>query len=94
MRKLVPQSKQAEFVRIFEEGVNWADEHPVNPWISVEERLPEKINKFYSDSVLCRYTRGGREYYDISRYDHEFDEWLIGNVTHWMPIPELLKGGE
>ena len=60
-----------------------------SPWISVEERLPEKTGEFYSDLVLCRYTRRGREFCNVSRYDYYFDEWLIGNVTHWMPIPEL-----
>lgn len=70
-------------------GAEWADEHPQNPWISVEDRLPEKINKFMSEPVLCRYTRGNKEYYHVSQYDYEFDEWQISNVTHWMPIPEL-----
>jgi len=65
-----------------------------NPWISVEDRLPEKINTFMSEPVLCRYTRGNKEYYHVCQYDYEFDEWQISKVTHWMPIPELPKGGE
>jgi len=72
----------------------WADEHPKNPWISVEDRLPEKLNKFFSDFVLVMYTRGGKPYPFITRYDYEFGMWEIENVTHWMPIPELKKGGE
>lgn len=73
----------------FINGAKWADEHPISPWISVEERLPDKINKFMSEPVLCRYTRGGKEYYHVTQYDFEFDEWQISNVTHWMPIPKL-----
>ena len=76
----------------FEEGAQWADEHPKCPWISVNDRLPDKINKFMSEPVLCRYTRGSKEYFHVSQYDFEFDEWQISNVTHWMPIPELKKG--
>lgn len=67
-------------------GAKWADEHPKNPWISVKDRLPEKINKFMSEPVLCRYTRGSKEYFHVCQYDFEFNEWPISNVTHWMPI--------
>ena len=76
----------------FEEGAKWADEHPKSPWISVEERLPEKVNKFLSDEVLVRYLRGGKEYTFVTHYDYEYQTWNIPNVTHWMPIPELKKG--
>lgn len=78
----------------FKKGAEWADAHPKSPWISVEERLPDKINKFMSEPVLCRYTRGGKEYYHVSQYDYDYKQWQIDNVTHWMPIPELPKGGE
>ena len=60
-----------------------------SPWISVELRLPEKINKFLSEPVLCRYKRDCREYYHVAQYDYELKEWTIYGVTHWMPIPEL-----
>ena len=73
----------------FINGAKWADEHPISPWISVEERLPDKINKFMSEPVLCRYTRGGKEYYHVTQYDFDYNQWMIGNVTHWMPIPKL-----
>lgn len=70
-------------------GAEWADAHPRSPWISVEDRLPDKINKFMSETVLCRYTRGGKEYYHVTQYDFDYNQWMIGNVTHWMPIPGL-----
>lgn len=80
--------------RAFVAGGEWADAHPQNHWISVADRLPEKLNKFFSDFVLVMYTRGGKPYPFITRYDYECGMWEIENVTHWMPIPELPKEGE
>lgn len=81
-------------VLAFVKGVEWADRHQPSPWISVEDRLPPKSVGYFSQWVLCRYKRGSRIYYHVGMYDYEFDEWSISNVTHWMPIPELLKGDE
>lgn len=78
-------------VSAFNRGAEWADKHQPSPWISVEDRLPEKSVRYISQSVLCRYKRGSRIYYHVGMYDYEFDEWSISNVTHWMPIPELNK---
>ena len=89
-----PTCTQNMLVEAFRCGAEWADAHQPSPWISVEDRLPKKINTFMSESVLCRYTRGNKEYYHVCQYDYEFDEWQISKVTHWMPIPELPKGGE
>ena len=47
------------------DGALWADEHPKSPWISVEERLPEKN---------CKVMVAGGEY-DIAIYraaSHKF----------------------
>lgn len=82
--------KDSRVVALFKEaavlGMTWADAHPKNPWISVEERLPDKVNKFLSDEVLVRYLRGGKEYKFVTHYDYEYQTWNIPNVTHWMPI--------
>lgn len=61
-----------------------------NPWISVKDRLIED-NK----TVLVWF--GG--YYTVAVLrDNEWittapngEEWCVGGVTHWMPIPELKK---
>jgi hypothetical protein len=70
-------------------GAEWADVHQSSPWISVEDRPPEKSVGYFSKWVLCRYKRGSRICYHVGMYDYEFDDWSIANVTHWMPIPEL-----
>ena len=70
-----------------------------NPWVSVEERLPEKMPKSdYSKVVLIKYEEG-----DIckARYCHQgyaaprWEHWQYGSgiptPKYWMSIPE---GGE
>ena len=84
-----PTCSQDMLVEAFRCGAEWADKHQPNPWISVEERMPEKVNKFLSDEVLVRYLRGGKEYTFVTHYDYEYQTWNIPNVTHWMPIPEV-----
>ena len=98
LQRLVPTSKQAEFVRTFEIAVNWADEHPVNPWISVEDRLPED-----EQVVLCIYDTekfNGKLLLgvNIATFHTELDgkknifvSWDSETPKYWMPIPELRK---
>ena len=89
-----PTCTQDMLVEAFRCGAEWADKHQPTPWISVEERMPEKVNKFLSDEVLVRYLRGGKEYTFVTHYDYEYQTWNIPNVTHWMPIPELFLPAE
>ena len=65
----------------------------LNPWISVEERLPEpgSIVDIYSES-------SGREtnikYWGMSIRGGEWinqDEYWLDYVTHWMPLPNPPK---
>lgn len=57
-------------------------------WISVKDRLPEKMQ-----NVLIANKRGVR--YDIDKGWYDGAGWArcnkgrYGNVTHWMPLPEL-----
>lgn len=90
-------------VEKLEEMGQWADEHPKNPWISVDDRLPEEedyqyeynaphrarssCNVIITDGVIIN-----RGYFSYARMRWEWNEREI-KVTHWMPIPEL-KGGE
>ena len=66
-------------------GVRWADEHPKNPWISVEDRLPDREETF-----LCALDNG---VYVTDCYDYERNRWnsFPDSITHWMPIPTIPK---
>lgn len=61
-------------------------------WISVTERLPEK----QADVVALSNKNGG--YMFVGYRGYISGEWMengalhIGDVTHWMPIPEPPKG--
>ena len=78
----------------FERGAHWADEHPKNPWISVEDRLPE----LYQDVIVINNGKPimSRRYKCQVRSKLTNNEWVdswrwsrnLVNVTHWMPIPE------
>lgn len=88
----------------FIEGAEWADANQPNPWISVEDKLPEigtVILEAYTIVVELQGVRHEDESIIVSRYDGEFVgdgrvEQMIGGTTcgtthHWMPIPELPK---
>ena len=69
----------------FKLGVEWADANQPNPWISVEERLPEEhTDVIVTDGSNVAYCRkyGDGFYTNVGK---------CCNVTHWMPIPELPK---
>lgn len=51
-------------------------------WISVEERMPEKMGE------LCLVYRKSGDI-NLSVYFNHY--WNYGDVTHWMPIPEPPK---
>lgn len=61
-----------------------ADVKPVR-WIPVEERLPEN-----EQDTLCCFDDG---FMATATYMDEYKDWELwqdaGNVTHWMPLPEL-----
>jgi hypothetical protein len=59
---------------------------PYSSWISVEDRLPEDDEKCFMvvmGSPLCGY------YTEEYGFGDEFDGYEDGEVTHWMPIPEI-----
>lgn len=61
-------------------GAEWADAHPKNPWISVEECLPPDMHK----NVLLKIKNCGVIIgLGLNIKDKSLD------ITHWMPIPEL-----
>lgn len=62
-----------------------------NPWISVEERLPENHQICF---VYIKHKKFGF-FFDTRMYFENFGFVVHEKeiVTHWMPIPEV-KGGE
>lgn len=77
-------------------ALRWCDEHP--NWISVKEQLPP-FNGFTCDefSVPVLAVVEHIEYTDVTlcSYDYSQKEWATeGKVTHWMPLPQVPKGGE
>lgn len=107
----VSNSKQTSnivvFIRIdsFEDGANWADDNPKNPWISIIDDLPcnhkELIDpncKNTTQSVLIAKADGTiRQDYMIkdfgTRKGWSWRNWG-GNFVYWMPIPEPPKEKE
>ena len=73
-------------------------------WISVEDKLPPKKNKYVDNSILVLATDGNNVY--KSRYIYQSNEYLSGwftydlyaldNIIYWMPLPsvEHLKKGD
>lgn len=79
----------------FSAGAKWADNHPKSPWISVEEDLPCNHKELLLDNGLMT-----KEVFVLINATTpriilmtKFSEWdwVLANVTHWFPIPELPK---
>lgn len=88
-------------------GAQWADEHPKDPWISVNERLPEEFqivfvrmqggscdSAMYTNGVFRRDLQLNFGMKDDGYTIISWQQMFKSNITHWMPIPELPKGGE
>ena len=77
----------------FLEGAKFALE---NQWISVKDDLPcnheELIDGNITHPVLVRHKNGK---YELTVMAH-FVRWnfMFGDITHWMPIPEIPKEEE
>lgn len=81
------------------EGAQWADEHPKNHWIRVEDKRPEHLK-----DVLVVFIEEDKPHIGIgSCYPDEYGGiyWRIdgfglfsGRITHWKQFPELPKEEE
>lgn len=74
-----------------------------NPWISVKDRLPERMTSIDSNGVkiidcCSKDVFGYDDSYKMGRlvcYNHESEMWeshdayTIGKITHWMPVPKI-----
>lgn len=69
-------------------------EAQVPKWISVEDRLPDKMDPVL---ILTSYGKIATAYFGYgSEPDHGWVDWMrqehtYGSVTHWMPLPQPIK---
>ncbi len=70
-------------LNMFHKGAQWQAKQ--SPWISVEDRLPDTDNGQSLYEVLVK-MNDGRCYVAANIDVERLAE--IGEVTHWMPIPE------
>ena len=81
-------------------GVLWADQHPKNPWVSVNERLPEDSLPQLTNNELGRKTmkvivlmmdgrimEAYRRFYCNRQWYWNIPSRMREQVTHWMPVP-------
>ena len=95
----VPERSREEIKELLD---NWkgtlvvGDDISPSPWISVEDRLPDRLPaKFanWSKEVFVAVKRGRECRAYVDKYSHVYKTWGVfgDKVTHWMPIPELPK---
>lgn len=85
----------------FEIGVEWADEHPKSPWISVKDDLPcnheelmaKRLFSYEKETVhVLTLLPGGDIVIDFMvRNRGKWKWWSHHRPTHWFPIPEPPK---
>ena len=81
-----------ELASVFLKGAKFALE---NQWVNINEDLPCNhkellVNDTLTKSVILRNSDGSIEF-SLMYLDVEW-KWMSGdNLTHWLPIPELLK---
>ena len=83
------------------DGVKWADEHPKSPWRDASVEKPPYDTDCDDETsvyVIVRQEQGNvlEAYYDYDNNDWRDREhnWRLQDPTHWMPTPELPKGGK
>ena len=102
-RKILQEGTYYDPRDCFEEGAEWADNHPKSPWISVKDDLPCN----HSDLVLTyndipfstKRVLVMTDIHTLFLCDMKKDNgrgWIWNyltkdKITHWMPIPEPPK---
>ena len=89
------EHEQALMATGFEAGVQWADDNPKSPWISVKADLPcnhqDLIHLNYTDRVLVLSRNGYSEVAFMCTIEDVWEWNTLINVLYWMPIPKLPK---
>jgi hypothetical protein len=78
----------------FQEGANWADEHP--NWISLKDMKPPLMERvflyaegWHEPSIGKLMIVGGKEVY----LDEDFSKVIADEITLWMSFPKAPKKG-
>lgn len=95
---LALENDKCKCLRWFEKGAYWADQFPKNPWISVEDRLPEDEQVVFCIYNTEKFNGKLRLGVNIATFHTELDgkknifvSWDCEIPKYWMPIPELRK---
>ena len=74
---------EVSIMTAFEDGVDWADDNPKDPWVYVHEETPETERP-----VNMIVEVNGNQYLKIGHYDTILKKWSTGDkVIKWMYIP-------
>ena len=88
--------EQALMATGFESGVQWADNNPKSPWISVKDDLPCNHKELISGEDkrntihVFVLVRGLVVLSRMEKFEGEW-HWITDDPTYWMIIPELPK---
>ena len=91
--------KAYPFNRGFIAGVQWADEHPKNPWRDAAKDPPKEMNIDHTSDAVIVFWQGGE--IGSAIYNHDWNKWVgmhygedVATPLFWMPVLPLPKGGE
>lgn len=80
------------------------DVQPVNPWISVDDRLPEIDERVFvyipkpdnhNNIEIAYISKGNDDYpYWVLRDKSQFYSTRFHYISHWLPLPEPPKDGD
>ena len=95
-RKILQEGTYYDPRDCFEEGAEWADNHPKSPWISTKDDLPCNheellINKGVTKKVVVLKFGGFPGVDFMLRVNGEWIWFAYENSKFWMPIPEPPK---
>ena len=100
-----PTCTQDMLVEAFRCGAEWADAHPLSPWISVKDKLPEDgqiIVSYITQTISGGGEKNVEHQMVVERYKGRFtcdrmEQQRMGGymfdivvkTTHWLPMPQL-----
>ena len=100
-----PTCTQDMLVEAFRCGAEWSDKHPISPWISVKDKLPEDgqiIVSYITQTISGGGEKNVEHQMVVERYKGRFtcdrmEQQRMGGymfdivvkTTHWLPMPQL-----